>query len=405
MEDRCFGHSNSADDGIRASRSAIHVSTAYQCDSPAQADQILAGKQPGFAYQRDGHPNSQTLAQLCARLHQPQASDIPVSCSIAASGMSAAALAMIACLSAGDHVLLSQHMYGKTIQLARAELGRLGITSDCCDFYDLDSVRASIGPSTRMLVAETISNPQLRVIDITSLAELAHENNALLLVDNTFATPIICRPLEYGADLVLESITKFMNGHGDVILGALCCRDSLWQSPAGRAQNLDQIASTWGWSASPFDCWLAERGIATLAVRMKQAADSTARLAEWLAQTLAIAKNTPLRSVVYPGDTTHPDYRHANKQFESGYANMLVFDLDGGEQAVHRFIQESQIAFCPSLGEYTTTLSHPASTSHRLQSSEELAKLGISAGTIRLSVGLESFDWLCTAIERGLAAS
>lgn len=415
--DVCAAHRasalNATAPGHTPSRSPIHVSTAYACDSPQMADAIFGGEQPGFAYQRDGHPNAEPLKNICSRLHQGNCEE-PIMSTITSSGMAAMTLAVAGNLEAGDHVLLSNRMYGKTIFLVSNEFRRFGIESSTVDMCDLDSVASKCTPRTRMLVAETISNPQLRLVDLPALADIAHDNEAQLLVDNTFATPIVCRPFDFGADLVLESLTKFMNGHGDLMLGMLAAKESDWQKPRTANSNLDGVASAWGLAASPFDCWLAERGISTLAVRMKTASDNAVQIAKHLQSMIAADKlsrnhpnQQPVSTVIYPGIESRPDFHVGKKLFQeldsrTCFANMLTIKLSGGALAAEKFIRHSPIAFCPSLGECSTTLSHPASTSHRHLSDAERADLGISSGTIRLSIGLESTEYLKTAIQQGL---
>jgi len=399
--------------GYTPSRSPIHVSTAYACDSPQMADSILGGNHPGFAYQRDGHPNAETLKAICSRLHQGNCEE-PIMSTITSSGMAAMTLAVAGNLESGDHVLLSNRMYGKTIFLVSNEFRRFGIESSTADMCDLNSVASKCTPRTRMLVTETISNPQLRLVDLPALADIAHENDAQLLVDNTFATPVVCRPFDFGADLVLESITKFMNGHGDLMLGLLAAKESRWQKPRTANSNLDGVSSAWGLAASPFDCWLAERGISTLAVRMKTASDNADQIAKYL-DSMIEADDSPgnqpnqryVSKVIYPGIESSSDFSIGKKLFQqldsrTCFANMLTIELSGGAPAAEKFIRHSPIAFCPSLGECSTTLSHPASTSHRHLSDAERAGLGISSGTIRLSIGLESTEYLKTAIQQGL---
>jgi cystathionine beta-lyase/cystathionine gamma-synthase len=196
--------------------------------------------------------------------------------------------------------------------------------------------------------------------------------------------------MELGADLVVESLTKVINGHSDVVLGGLCGREDAWQ-------RMPEVLSTWGWCSSPWDCWLALRGMETLAVRLEKACDNAQRTAELLAGDSRVA------GVHYPGLPDHPDHALARRQFGDRFGTMVAFTLTGGWDAAARFIQTArQIPFCPSLGELSTTLSHPASTSHRGLSEEQRRELGIGDGTLRLSLGIESFDLIRDSIEEGL---
>jgi cystathionine beta-lyase/cystathionine gamma-synthase len=211
---------------------------------------MLGGKLPGYVYQRDGHPNAYLLAEKCRQLHGAERA------AIAASGMGALAAALLSQLKAGDHCIVGSRVYGKTHVLFGIEASRLGIEMTAVDTCDLGATAAAFRPNTKLLLAETIANPLLEVADIAELAEIAHARRAVLLVDNTFASPILCQPLALGADLVMESLTKTMNGHSDVILGLLCGRESAFE-------RVPAVISAWGLSSSPFDCWLAERGLAT----------------------------------------------------------------------------------------------------------------------------------------------
>ncbi len=391
--DVCVAHQQPSR-GIQPSRSPIHTTVAYVCDDPDHADAILGGQQSGFCYQRDGHPNANSLRELCEKLHQPDQATHPTVATITSSGMAAMTLAVVSMLKSGDHVLLSNRLYGKTTTLIVQQCQKFGIAASEVDIFDVDALRAAFQTNTRMLVAETISNPQLRVADIPVLSEISRSHNALLLIDNTFATPIVCQPLQWGADLVLESITKFMNGHGDVMLGMLAGRKDL-------LEGIDKISSTWGLVASPFDCWLAERGMMTLALRMQQAGKNALAVAEYLASQEAVAK------VNYPGLSTHVDRQIAERLFctldnEICFANMVSFDLPGGADTAATCIRRSPIPFCASLGEMSTTLSHPASTSHRLLNSSQLSELDISEGTIRLSIGCESRELLVNHLRQTL---
>ncbi|HVX11207.1 MAG TPA: aminotransferase class I/II-fold pyridoxal phosphate-dependent enzyme [Pirellulales bacterium] len=366
----------------------IYLSSVYRCESPSQAEQILsgAGADQGYVYSRDGHPNADMLAQKCGSLHQ---ADRAAVCS---SGMAALALAAVSLLKSGDHVVIGNQLYGRSLQLFAGELPRFGVESTAVDTCDLGATAAAMRPTTRLVVAETITNPLLRVSDIAGLAELTHRHGALLLVDNTLATPVICRPLLLGADLVVESLTKLMSGHSDVLLGLLCGRQDAWT-------RVVAAQSTWGWSTSPFDCWLALRGLGTLALRAERAAGNAAAAADLL------QKQAKVERVEYPGLPNHLDHSLAARQFGGCFGNMVTFALRGGLPEAERFIAAARaIPFCPSLGDLSTTLSHPASTSHRSLSDEARRALGIGQSTIRLSIGVESTQAVLAGLEEGLAS-
>ncbi|MCP4191884.1 MAG: aminotransferase class I/II-fold pyridoxal phosphate-dependent enzyme [Planctomycetaceae bacterium] len=378
---------------VRPHSTPIYLASVYQCQDPDQALAMLSGSQAGYVYQRDRHPNGDLLAEKCRQLHQ---ADWAL---VTSSGMAALSLAALGYLSAGDHVVVSHQVYGRSLQLLEREMARLGVVAAVVDTNDLNQVEAAINDQTRLVLIETISNPMLQVADIPQLAELAHARGARLLVDNTFASPTVCRPLDSGADLVMESISKMMNGHSDVMLGLLCGRDEGGQGE--EETRLRDVLSVWGLASSPFDCWLATRGLATLHLRMDRACASAEQLAIHLQQASSV------KQVVYPTQADREQRRLVGDQFLENRAGcMVTFTLKGGREAAVQFMHAAaKIPFCPSLGEVSTTLSHPASTSHRGLSAEQQRQLGIEAGTLRLSVGTESTAYVLQAVDEGLTAT
>jgi cystathionine beta-lyase/cystathionine gamma-synthase len=364
----------------------IHLSSVYECRDPQQADALLAGREEGYVYARDGHPNADMLAEKCRALHGTERA------AIAASGMSAMALVVLSQLESGDHIVVSNQLYGRTQTLLTGEAARLGITSTVVDPYRLDEVRRALTPRSKLVVVETISNPLVRVADLAALAEIAAAGGAALVADNTLASPAVCRPRQWGATWVMESLTKSMNGHSDVVLGLLC-------GPEDRWQRVPAVLSTWGLAAAPFDCWLAMRGLGTLAVRAERACHNAQAVAELLAASDQVA------AVYYPGLAEHPDHALARRQFGERFGSIVTFTLAGGSAKATAFIAAGRIPFCPSLGELSTTLSHPESTSHRGLSADARAALGITGGTIRLSLGIESTAAVIEGVSAALAAA
>ncbi len=366
---------------------AIYPAAVYRCTDPQQASDLLAGKLAGYVYSRDGHPNADLLAEKCRELHGAQKA------CITATGMGALSAALLALLQSGDHVVVSNLLYGRSSLLFTSEASRLGIASSVVDACDTSAVAAALTDRTKLVIVETITNPTLRVPNIAALANAAHAGGASLLVDNTFAGPVICRPLELGADLVMESLTKSMNGHSDVNLGLLCGPASLWE-------RVPLVLSAWGLASAPFECWLASRGLGTLAIRMEQACRNALVVARNL------ATHAGLESVHYPGLEKHADHAIARRQFGQRFGSMVTFTLAGGTAAAERFLRDvaERIPFSPSLGDISTTLSHPESTSHRSLTPEGRAALGIHGGTIRLSVGIESPEWIAESLNEGLRA-
>lgn len=365
----------------------IYPAAVYRCRDTAQAAALMAGELNGYIYSREGHPNATLLEDRCRQLHAAEAAVV------CGSGMAALSAATLALLQQGDHVVVSSRLYGQSLNLLVRETARLGIKSTVVDTCDLQATAAALGDRTGLIVVETLTNPTIRVSDVPALAELAHSHGARLLVDNSFASPAVFRPLEHGTDLVLESLTKQMNGHSDVLLGLLCgTREAM--------QRVPEVVTAWGFSAAPFDCWLAGRGIGTLALRAERASANALHVAQRL------AADGRLEAVHYPGLADHPDHQLATRLFNGRYGAMVTFTLPGGQAAADAFIRAAdQIPFCPSLGDLCTTLSHPASTSHRRLNESERRALGISGGTIRLSVGIEDAASIWSAVAQGLAAA
>jgi cystathionine beta-lyase/cystathionine gamma-synthase len=347
-------------------------------------DRIMNAEAPGFIYFRDGHPNAKQLADQLAAL---EGATWGVAC---VSGMAAVAAAVLAHVQQGERIVASNRLYGKTTALFNTELARFGVQTTLVDSGDLAQVRNALATPAKLLWVEMLSNPLLRMVDLEALAEICRERECLFMVDNTFATPVLTRPLDHGADLVMESLTKMIGGHADVMLGVLC----------GRGDRLSQIAplvSTWGLMANPFDCWLAMRGLPTLALRMRAASANAAALADWLAEQRGVSR------VIYPGRPDHPDHALARRYLAGGFGNMLCFELEGGREAVNRFLRSAPaIPFSPSLGNATTTCSHPGTTSHRYVSPAEKKRQGIGDGLIRLSVGVEDVEQIKKEIAAGL---
>ncbi|MEK9853663.1 MAG: PLP-dependent transferase, partial [Rhodobiaceae bacterium] len=259
------------------------------------------------------------------------------------------------------------------------------------------AMAAALRPNTRLILVEAVSNPTLRVADMTAIAELAAGAKVLLAVDNTFTTPAMFRPLEHGADIVINSITKFLAGHSDVTLGHVTARD------ADHRQAMRDAAVTWGLTPSPFDCWLADRGLHSFDLRFAAAERSAAAIADHLAEKCA--GGAAVRRVLYPGRADHPDHARALTLFGGRHGNMVTFEIEGGRAAVNAFIGAAAgIPFAPTLGDIGSTLSHPASSSHRGLGADDRAALGIGEGMFRLSVGIEPVEMLIDELDAALAA-
>lgn len=363
----------------------IYQSSVYTIPDLDALDAIMNDGEPGYIYARDAHPNAKRLASLLA---DAEGAEWGV---VTGSGMAAISAIVLATVQQGQRIVASNRLYGRTVQLFTQELSRFGVTTDYVDANDLKAVENALARKPRILFVETMSNPLLRVVDIAALADMAHAHETLFVVDNTFATPVLTRPIELGADIVMESLTKMIAGHSDVTLGFLAANDS------DLLPAVNAAVSIWGLASNPFDCWLAERGLSTLDLRMRGASANAARLADWLSEQRGVAR------VWYPGREDHPDHDLAAEVLQGGFGNMLCFELEGGRDAVNRFLRKAPgIPFSPSLGHSTTTLSHPATTSHRYVSPAERRRQGIGDGLIRLSVGVEALEAIQENIALGL---
>ena len=379
----------------------IYQSSVYTIPDLDALDAIMNDGEAGYIYARDAHPNARLLAQMLADAESARWGVIT------GSGMAAISAIVLATVQQGQRVLASNRLYGRTVQLFTQEICRFGVTTEYVDANDLNAVEIGLKKGARLLFVETMSNPLLRVVDIAALAELAHRHTCLLVVDNTFATPVLTRPMELGADFVMESLTKMIAGHSDVTLGFVGAND------ADMLPAVTAAVSIWGLASNPFDCWLTERGLATLDLRVRAASENARKLADWLAAQPGVSR------VWYPARTDHPDHDLAPRVLDhpstlrgstdggagasKSFGTMLCFELEGGRDAVNRFLRAAPgIPFSPSLGHSATTLSHPATTSHRYVSPAERKRQGITDGLIRLSVGIEPLERIREEMRKGL---
>jgi cystathionine gamma-synthase len=363
----------------------LYTAAVYSVPDLDALDRIADNKEPGFIYARDGHPNAHELA---VRMAQIECCEWGQMCG---SGMSAITAAVLGLVQSGDRIVAGNRLYGRTVQLLATELPKFGVNTTFVDANDADEVARALDAGARLLFVETLSNPLLRLIDVEHLAQLAHQHEAYIAVDNTFATPVLFRPVESGADLVIESLTKMIGGHSDVTLGFVGGQDRKLQ------KAISQCATIWGLSSSPFDCWLALRGLETLSLRVKAASANAVALADWLVEQPGVKR------VVYAGMSDHPDHELAKRSLNGAYGNMLAFEMAGGREAVNRFMREAPgIPFSPSLGHSSTTCSHPWTTSHRYVASADKKRQGITEGLVRLSVGCEDIESIKAELSRGL---
>jgi len=371
----------------RAVGTPLQPSVVYASESPDQLDAQYEGGQ-GYTYAREGHPNATVLAQKIDGLERATGGIIT------GSGMAAISAGLIGALKAGDHVVAADQLYGRSLRLLTHDLPRLGITADFADPTDIKALSAAIRPETRLILIEVVSNPTLRVADLEGIARIAKQHGILLMVDNTFTTPRGIRPFDYGADIVVHSVTKILAGHSDVTLGYVATRDERLR------ESIRQAVVTWGMTPSPFDCWLAERGLYSFELRYDRAEQNAAALADHLA-TLSGVKR-----VLYPTHADHPDHNRAGTLLNGRGGHMVSFELHGGRDAANALTRAApNIAFAPTLGDIGTTLSHPASSSHRALGKEARADLGISEGFFRISVGIEDIALLKEEFEIAIKAA
>lgn len=366
----------------------ISPATAYVAESPAALDAVYEGRAPGFTYAREGHPNAAALADKIDWLEGASGGVLT------GSGMGAVAAALLGSLSDGDHVIGASHLYGRSLRLMRQELPKLGFSVSLADAGDARAIEAALRPETRLILIETVSNPTLRVADVDGIAAIARRAEVLLAVDNTFTTPRAFRPFEHGADIVIHSVTKLLAGHSDATLGYVAARDP------DLGQALHEMVVTWGLTPSPMDCWLAERGLHSFALRFDHAQENAAELAEFLAGLAGVEK------VLYPGLANHPDHARAARLFGGNPGTMLSFEIGGGRAAAEALVRAApHIPFAPTLGDVATTLSHPASSSHRGLRPAERRVLGIGEGLFRVSVGIEDIEMIKAEFEIAIGAA
>ena len=355
----------------------LFPSVVYRSESPDQLDSIYEGSTPGYSYAREGHPNATVLAEKIDWLEGATGGVVT------GSGMAAVSAVFLGLLAAGDHVLAGDQLYGRTLRLLTQDLPRMGFRADLADATDAEAMEKAVRPETRMIFVEVVTNPTLRVADMEALAAIAQKHDLLLVVDNTFTTPRAFRPLDHGAGIVLHSITKLLAGHSDVTLGYVVAKDGQLN------QSLQEAVVTWGLTPSPWDCWLAERGLHSFDLRFQRVQENAAALAEFLADRPGVVE------VLYPGRADHPDHERACKLLGINFGNMVSFRLAGGRAAANALtLAAPHIAFAPTLGDIGTTLSHPASSSHRALSSNEREALGMTEGFFRVSVGIEDVEQL-----------
>jgi len=369
---------------------ALYMTSSFVQPDCETAARRFAAQEDGFTYSRTSNPTVTSFEKRLAAMEGTE-------CAVATStGMSAILLVALTTLKAGDHVICSRSMFGSTIKLLGTEMARFGVETSFVAQTDVAAWQAAIQPNTRLLFAETPTNPLTDLCDITALAELAHAHGALLAVDNSFATPVLQQPAKLGADIVVHSGTKFLDGQGRAMVGAVC----------GSVALVDKVMGTFlrsgGLNAAPYNAWTVMKGLETLSLRVKAQSAAALELATWLEAHPQVAR------VYYPGLQSHPQHALAMRQQNGLGGAVLSFDVHGqGAEALRKnafhVVDHTQVcSITANLGDVKTTITHPASTSHGRLTEEQRQAAGIGQGLIRISVGLEHLDDLKADLSRGL---
>jgi len=365
---------------------ALYLTSSFVFENAAQAAARFSGDQPGNIYSRFTNPTVTAFQERLAALEGAEA------CVATASGMSAILACCMGLMKAGEHIVSSSSIFGATVQLFGTILAKFGVQTTFVDGTDPANWRAALRPETRLLFVESPSNPLTEVFDIAALAGVAREAGALLVVDNCFCTPVLQRPLELGADLIIHSATKYLDGQGRVLGGAVLGRKELVM------EGIFAFLRTAGPTLSAFNAWVLLKGIETLRIRMEAQSAAALELARWLEGHRAVAR------VFYPGLPSHPQHALAMRQQRSGGA-IVSFEVKGGKEAAWRIVDATRmISITANLGDTKSTITHPASTTHGRISAEARARAGIGDGLLRVAVGLESLKDIEADLALGLGA-
>jgi cystathionine gamma-lyase len=356
----------------------VYLTSTYAQSAP--------GQHKGYEYSRSDHPTRAALEHNLAALEG-------VEYGLAFASGLAAESAVLHLLQSGDHVAATRDLYGGTYRLFERVWAKYGVEFSYADGEDLDALRRAFRPNTKLLWIETPSNPLLSIVDLRAACELAHAHGALAVVDNTFATPYLQQPFEFGADIVVHSTTKYLGGHSDVVGGALCVRERALYEQLKFYQNAV------GAVPGPLDCFLVLRGIKTLALRMRQHCENARRIAEYLAQ------HPEVKQVRYPGLPTHPGHALARQQMRD-FGGIVTMELHGGAARAMRFLSSTRLfTLAESLGGVESLMCHPATMTHASIPPEERARIGITDALIRLSVGVEDADDLLEDLAQAIEKS
>lgn len=377
-------HAGTGDDKLGSVVPPIYQTSTFRFRDTQHGADLFTGKGEGYIYTRLGNPTIEAMEQALAALEGGYRG---LGCS---SGMAAIYTVYVAFLRTGDHVICSEAVYGPVTTLFSDVFSRSGIEATFVDTSDLAAVRAAVRPNTALFHIETPANPTLVVSDLAALAQIAHDAGARMVVDNTFLTPILQRPLEFGADIVVHSLTKFLNGHADVVGGVIVPKS------ADDHRKLRSTLNLVGGVIDPFNAFLVHRGLKTLALRMERHCQNGQIVAEFLEEHPAIAW------VMFPGLPSHPQYDLSNRQ-TSGHGSLMSFELRGGLDAGKQLMERVHLALLAvSLGGVETLIQHPASMTHAGMAKELREQAGISDGLVRLSIGIEHHEDIVRDLKAGL---
>ncbi len=378
-------HAGEFENPLGSATVPIYQSSTFIFENADHGARCFSGEDDGYIYTRIGNPTIHALETLVADL-EGGAEGIATS-----SGMAAVNTLYMALLSKGDHMISSAAVYGPSRVVMEQHWSRFGVESTYVNTSDIEAIKAAFKPNTRMLYIETPANPTMEITDLKACAALAHEHGALLVVDNTFSSPYLQRPLELGADAVFHSMTKFLNGHADIVAGMIVAKDKVL------GKKLRSMMVTMGCNMDPHQAFMVIRGVKTLGIRIERAQQSAMKIAQFL------EAHPKVEWVKYPGLESHPQHELAKEQM-FGFGTMISFGLKGGFEAGKILMNSVELAILAvSLGGVETLIQHPASMTHSKMNPEDRLKAGITEGLVRYSVGIEDIDDLIEDLEQGLA--
>ena len=372
-----------ADPHTGAHSMPIYQTSTFVFDNADQGARRFKKEEKGYIYSRLGNPNTDALAEKIALLEGCEAG------LTTASGMAAVSNVVLTAARTGDHIVVDETVYGGTHYLVEDDLKNIGIEVSRCNAAEPEQVRNAIRSNTKLVLIESPANPTLKIVDIARIAEITQDKNVLLAVDNTFMTPYMQNPRLFGADIILHSATKYISGHGDVIAGILV-------GPNDFIKKAYKVATSYGWTMSPFNAWLLLRGLKTLAIRTNKQSDNALAISQWL------ENHQKVKDVYYPFLPSHPQYELAKKQQKKG-GGMISFELRGGFSAGKTLMNNVKLhTLAVSLGDTDSLIQHPASMTHAGMSDDALKEAHITPGLVRISVGIEHADDLIIDLDQAL---